>query len=183
MAEIWGVLSAWGHRLKKLRVRVEVLPSGKATITIVPSAANLLLYAVHQERGWSRCWPGRDLAPHSPYDLYGLLFCGYSDLHSSFSLLPFELILVIIQKYLGAVYEVLFSRPYAYYNISFEAIQAIAQMMRPRSQAKKFSGTVKEVLGTAKTMGFAVDLTDPVIIQKKIDTGALVCQEDGKFFL
>merc|ERR1712167_272053 len=34
-------------------------------------------------------------------------------------------------------------------NITFDDIIAIARIMRPRSMAKEFKGTVKEMLGTA----------------------------------
>ena len=38
-------------------------------------------------------------------------------------------------------------------SISLEDVYSIARTMRPRSIAKKFSGTVKEILGTAQSVG------------------------------
>ncbi|XP_028135521.1 60S ribosomal protein L12 [Diabrotica virgifera virgifera] len=42
-------------------------------------------------------------------------------------------------------------------NITFDEIIAIARQMRPRSMAKQLSGTVKEVLGTAQSVGCTID--------------------------
>lgn len=54
-------------------------------------------------------------------------------------------------------------------NITLEEAVEIARIMRPRSQAKLFSGTVKEILGTAKSVGCTVDNMDPKELQAKID--------------
>merc|ERR1719370_2734222 len=45
-------------------------------------------------------------------------------------------------------------------NISMEDIIAAARVMAPRSMAKEFSGTMKEVLGTAQSVGCTVDGMD-----------------------
>jgi len=42
-------------------------------------------------------------------------------------------------------------------NISIEEIYKIARIMRPRSMAKEFKGTVKEILGTAQSVGCTID--------------------------
>ena len=45
----------------------------------------------------------------------------------------------------------------AHGNISLEDVYSIARTMRPRSTAKEFSGTVKEILGTAQSVGCKVE--------------------------
>ena len=42
-------------------------------------------------------------------------------------------------------------------NIPFEEILEIARIMRPRSQAREFVGTVKEILGTCLSVGCTVE--------------------------
>ena len=46
-------------------------------------------------------------------------------------------------------------------NISLEDVYSIARTMRPRSIAKEFSGTVKEILGTAQSVGCKVEGKHP----------------------
>jgi large subunit ribosomal protein L12e len=53
-------------------------------------------------------------------------------------------------------------------NISFDDIIEIARIMRPRSNAREFSGTVKEILGTAVSVGCTVDGEDPKDIQEQV---------------
>lgn len=53
-------------------------------------------------------------------------------------------------------------------NISFDDIIEIARIMRPRSNAREFSGTVKEILGTAVSVGCTVDGEDPKDIQEAV---------------
>lgn len=178
LTDIWTIVSAWAVGFKKVPLTLTIETTGILTITVVPSVANLLLYSVHETRGWSRMWPGRDLASHSPYELYTIVLPGCRDAGSDLFGIPFEIVTYVMELYLAVVYGELFRKPYSNYNITFEKIQAIAKFVRPRSLAKHFSGTVKEVLGTAKTMGFAVDLHDPVSIQKKIDDGTYICNED-----
>ena len=45
--------------------------------------------------------------------------------------------------------------------------------MRPRSMAKSFAGTVKEVLGTVKSVGVTVEGQDPVDLTRQVDEGAI----------
>jgi len=47
----------------------------------------------------------------------------------------------------------------------------IAKIMRPRSQARLFSGTVKEILGTCLSVGCLVEGESPRDIIVKIDNG------------
>ncbi len=49
----------------------------------------------------------------------------------------------------------------------------IARTMRARSMAKDFKGTVKEILGTAVSVGCTVDGESPKDLQQKIDDGEL----------
>lgn len=53
-------------------------------------------------------------------------------------------------------------------NISFDDIIEIARIMRPRSNAREFSGTVKEILGTAVSVGCTVDDEDPKDVQEAV---------------
>ena len=47
-----------------------------------------------------------------------------------------------------------------------EQVFEIARTMRPRSMARYFSGTVKEILGTAQSVGCTIDGSAP---HEKID--------------
>jgi len=62
-------------------------------------------------------------------------------------------------------------------NISMDDIVEIAKVLRSRSMAKAFSGTVKEILGTAVSLGCTIDGQSPKEIQKAVDRG----QYDDKF--
>jgi len=56
-------------------------------------------------------------------------------------------------------------------NLVLEDILTIARTMRERSMAKQFKGTVKEILGTANSVGCTVDGKTPRQVQKEIDEG------------
>jgi len=56
-------------------------------------------------------------------------------------------------------------------NIPMSDIIEIAKVMRPRSQARSFSGTVKEILGTCLSVGCTIDGESPRDIIRKIDSG------------
>lgn len=58
-------------------------------------------------------------------------------------------------------------------NVSMDDIIAVARIMRPRSLAKEFSGTVKEILGTAMSVGCTVDGSAPADLQEQISNGEL----------
>ena len=62
-------------------------------------------------------------------------------------------------------------------NITMEDIIAIAKVMRPRSLAVKMSGTVKEILGTASSIGCTVDGSDPRDLQQQITDGELEVED------
>jgi large subunit ribosomal protein L12e len=50
--------------------------------------------------------------------------------------------------------------------------------MRAKSMARKLAGTVKEVLGTAFSIGCTVNGQSPGDIQKQIDEGAITIPEE-----
>lgn len=54
-------------------------------------------------------------------------------------------------------------------NVTLDAIINIARVLRAKSMAKKLVGTVKEVLGTAFSIGCTVNGQSPYDIQKEID--------------
>ncbi|XP_056638395.1 60S ribosomal protein L12 [Diorhabda carinulata] len=58
-------------------------------------------------------------------------------------------------------------------NITFDDIISIARQMRPRSMAKQLSGTVKEVLGTAHSVGCTIDGKAPHDLIDEINAGTL----------
>jgi large subunit ribosomal protein L12e len=63
-------------------------------------------------------------------------------------------------------------------NVPMEEIYRIARIMRPRSLAKKFEGTVLEMLGTAQSVGCTIEGEDPHDIIDQIHEGELVCPEE-----
>ncbi|KAF8794386.1 60S ribosomal protein L12-like [Argiope bruennichi] len=63
-------------------------------------------------------------------------------------------------------------------NITFDDIITIARTMRPRSMAKKLSGTVKEILGTSQSVGCTIDNCHPQDLIKQIDNGELEIPEE-----
>uniref|UniRef100_A0A6M2DJ14 Large ribosomal subunit protein uL11 n=1 Tax=Xenopsylla cheopis TaxID=163159 RepID=A0A6M2DJ14_XENCH len=60
-------------------------------------------------------------------------------------------------------------------NITFDDIIAIARQMRPRSMARELSGTIKEVLGTAQSVGCTIDGRLPHDMIDDINDGTLEC--------
>ncbi|XP_060536691.1 large ribosomal subunit protein uL11 [Cylas formicarius] len=63
-------------------------------------------------------------------------------------------------------------------NISFDDIIAIARQMRPRSMAKSLSGTVKEVLGTAQSVGCTVDGKAPHDVIDEVNENSIDIPEE-----
>lgn len=63
-------------------------------------------------------------------------------------------------------------------NITLDEIYEITRVMRPRSMSLKFSGTVKEIMGTARSVGCTIDGEEPAVLQQKIDDGELVCPDE-----
>ncbi|XP_004398505.1 PREDICTED: 60S ribosomal protein L12-like [Odobenus rosmarus divergens] len=60
-------------------------------------------------------------------------------------------------------------------NTTFDEIVNIARQMRHRSLARELSGTIKEILGTAQSVGCNVDGCHPHDIIDDINSGALEC--------
>ncbi|XP_074593560.1 ribosomal protein L12 [Brevipalpus obovatus] len=58
-------------------------------------------------------------------------------------------------------------------NLTFDEILTIARAMRPRSMARELSGTVKEILGTAQSVGCSVEGSDPHSIIDKINNNEM----------
>jgi hypothetical protein len=56
-------------------------------------------------------------------------------------------------------------------NISFDDVYNIAKTMRVRSMARTMTGTVKEILGTAHSVGCTVDGKNPHDVIEEIDAG------------
>ncbi|KAJ2160131.1 hypothetical protein GGF46_002501 [Coemansia sp. RSA 552] len=65
-------------------------------------------------------------------------------------------------------------------NISIDDVISIAKIMREadKSFARELKGTVKEILGTANSVGCTVDGEAPTDIQAKIDEGEIEISED-----
>jgi len=63
-------------------------------------------------------------------------------------------------------------------NLTLEQVYEVARAMRPRSMAKTFAGTVKEMLGTANSLGCTVNGQTPREIQSQIDEGVVVPPEE-----
>ncbi|XP_048368054.1 60S ribosomal protein L12 [Sphaerodactylus townsendi] len=60
-------------------------------------------------------------------------------------------------------------------NVSFDEIVNIARQMRHRSLARELSGTIKEILGTAQSVGCNIDGRHPHDIIDDINSGAMEC--------
>ncbi|XP_050626985.1 60S ribosomal protein L12-like [Macaca thibetana thibetana] len=60
-------------------------------------------------------------------------------------------------------------------NIAFDEIVNITRQMRHQSLAREFSGTIKEILETAQSVGCNVDGRHPHDIIDDINSGAVEC--------
>lgn len=60
-------------------------------------------------------------------------------------------------------------------NITFDDIVATSRVMRPRSMARSLAGTIKEVLGTAQSVGCTIDGRAPHEVIDDINSGAVEC--------
>jgi len=65
-------------------------------------------------------------------------------------------------------------------NLTLDDVVEVAKTMRPRSMAKKFSGTVKEILGTCVSIGCTVDGRDPKDVTKDITNGVIPFDEEAE---
>jgi large subunit ribosomal protein L12e len=59
-------------------------------------------------------------------------------------------------------------------NLSLNDVYDIARKMRTKSMARTFTGTVKEILGTANSLGCTIDGQSPKAVQAKVESGELV---------
>ncbi|KAE9553937.1 hypothetical protein FO519_002863 [Halicephalobus sp. NKZ332] len=62
-------------------------------------------------------------------------------------------------------------------DVSLEAIINIARTMRPRSMARALNGTVREILGTAHSVGCSVDGKHPTAVLDGIRSGEIEIPE------
>merc|ERR1719391_1639440 len=60
-------------------------------------------------------------------------------------------------------------------NITMDDIIAAARVMRPRAMSREFSGVMKEILGTAQSVGCTVDGQDPHDVIDGINDGSVEC--------
>lgn len=63
-------------------------------------------------------------------------------------------------------------------NITFDDVLAIARTMRPRSMARLLEGTVKEILGTAQSVGCTIDGRPPHDVIDDINEGSVEVPSD-----
>ena len=63
-------------------------------------------------------------------------------------------------------------------NITFDTVLDIARQMRERSMARYLSGTVKEILGTAQSVGCTIDGDHPHDVIDKVNSGELEVPEE-----
>ncbi|KAL7717136.1 60S ribosomal protein L12 [Entamoeba marina] len=63
-------------------------------------------------------------------------------------------------------------------SITMDDVYEIARTMRPRSLAKTFAGTVKEILGTCRSVGCQVDNKSPAEVTKEINNGDIEVPEN-----
>merc|ERR1712178_502065 len=63
-------------------------------------------------------------------------------------------------------------------NIAFDEIINIARIMRERSLAKNLAGVVKEILGTAQSVGCSIDGQPPHDIIDKVNDGEYEVPEE-----
>jgi large subunit ribosomal protein L12e len=62
-------------------------------------------------------------------------------------------------------------------NLSIDECIEVAKVLAPRSLARTFAGTVKEILGTCVSVGCTVEGQDPRDVQAKIDAGEIEIPE------
>jgi large subunit ribosomal protein L12e len=56
-------------------------------------------------------------------------------------------------------------------NLTFEDVIHISRTIRPRSMAREFKGTVKEIVGTCVSVGCTIDGESPKEIMAKVVAG------------
>merc|ERR1711915_298530 len=63
-------------------------------------------------------------------------------------------------------------------DIPFSEVINIARIMRPRSLAATLTGTVKEILGTAMSVGCTIDGQAPADVQEQVTAGEIEVPEE-----
>jgi large subunit ribosomal protein L12e len=63
-------------------------------------------------------------------------------------------------------------------NVTLDEIINISKVMRPRSMARSLAGTVKEILGSAQSVGCTVDGKNPHDIIEGVDDGSIIIPEE-----
>merc|ERR1719474_2143251 len=63
-------------------------------------------------------------------------------------------------------------------DITMDDIIGAARVMRPRSMAREFSGVMKEILGTAQSVGCTVDGMAPHDVIDGINDGSVDCPSE-----
>jgi len=63
-------------------------------------------------------------------------------------------------------------------DITMDNVFEISRVMRERSIARKFEGTVKEILGTAQSVGCTIDGQHPHDVIDSINEGEVECPEE-----
>jgi large subunit ribosomal protein L12e len=63
-------------------------------------------------------------------------------------------------------------------NVTLDDIIGAARVMRPRSMAREFSGTMKEILGTDSSVGCTVDGMHPHDVIDGINDGSVECPSE-----
>ncbi|KAG7242698.1 hypothetical protein INR49_020071 [Caranx melampygus] len=64
-------------------------------------------------------------------------------------------------------------------SVTFDEIVSVARVMRPRSIARELSGTIKEILGTAQSVGCTIDGRHPHDVIDDINSGKIECPSDS----
>merc|ERR1711981_1378057 len=62
-------------------------------------------------------------------------------------------------------------------NITIDDIYHAARVLRPRSNSVNFTGVVREILGTAQSVGCTIDGEDPHDLIEQIQCGDLECPD------
>uniref|UniRef100_A0A4W3JC70 Large ribosomal subunit protein uL11 n=1 Tax=Callorhinchus milii TaxID=7868 RepID=A0A4W3JC70_CALMI len=60
-------------------------------------------------------------------------------------------------------------------SITFDEVVGIARVMKHRSLARELSGTIKEILGTAQSVGCTIDGKHPHDVIDEINDGTMEC--------
>ena len=131
---------------KGLRVTVKLTVQNRiAKVSVIPSAASLVIKALKE--------PVRDrkkvcAAPAGTFN---------SVVHSSSGSVCKAAVFIVQEKNIKHTG-----------NLALDDVIEIARIMRDRSCARQLKGTVKEILGTCKSVGCTVDHEDPMDIQVKV---------------